>query len=56
MPSTRVAPQDVQMSPSWYATQLGWAWPDGSGRSWQALLDLAERHYYQHRPARAVSR
>jgi hypothetical protein len=50
MPHVRKQPHEAEMSPAWYATQLGWTWPSRSGRTWQALLDIAERHYYARRP------
>jgi hypothetical protein len=58
MPHAPKQPHEAEMSPSWYAAQLGWKWPDGAGRSWDRLLQLAEDRYYRnrHQPAQPETR
>lgn len=46
----RTKPADeVMHHPGWYAAQLGWVWTSRT-RSWAALVDLAEKKYYENRP------
>lgn len=52
MPGKAITDPDLrQASPSQIASQMGWAWPSGRGRSWQSLVDIAERLYYENRKA-----
>ena len=55
MPTAPKPDSDAQMSPSWYAKQLGWAWPHHSGRTWDALLNMAERRYWAARDERRAA-